>query len=190
MHLYYLPNIAYFQELLSLPNIELHLNDQYHRQSYRNRTEIVGPNGKLILSIPTQKLEPGHRKFENIRISYSEPWLKQHWKSFESAYRRSAYFEFYEDKLSILYQKPSFEYLWEFNYELITRVLKMLKNEKEVMLNKELEIELKDYNKLYFKREYNQVFRNKIAFVENLSILDLLFNTGPNAKQYLIKNNT
>lgn len=187
MHLFYLPNIAYFQELISNPSIEFHLNDQYHRQSYRNRTEIVGPNGKMILSIPTQKLDPGHRKFENIRISYSEPWLKQHWKSFESAYRRSAYFEFYEDKLSSMYQKPSFEYLWQFNFELIKRLLKVLKIEKEIILNNEQEIEYESYKQLNFKREYNQVFNNKMPFIENLSIIDVLFNMGPNAKEYIIQ---
>jgi hypothetical protein len=186
MHINYLPNIAYFQELLNNKEFVFHLNDIYHRQTYRNRTEIVGPNGKMVLSIPTLKLEPGERNFENIRISYSESWLKQHWKSFESAYRRSVYFEYYEDKFKELYKKPSFEYLWEFNFELIKSVLSVLKIQDALILNRESKIEDKTYNSLYFSKQYTQVFSSKIAFEENLSIIDLIFNTGPNAKQYLM----
>ncbi len=186
MHINYLPNIAYFQELLHNKEFIFHLNDIYHRQTFRNRTEIVGPNGKMVLSIPTVKLEPGERKFENIRISYSESWLKQHWKSFESAYRRSAYFEYYEDKFKELYKKPSYEYLWEFNYELVKVILTLLKVQEAPVVNREDKIEVKDYNTLIINKQYIQVFSNKIDFIENLSIIDLLFNTGPNAKQYLI----
>lgn len=187
MHLFYLPNIAYFQELMNGEEITFHLNDHYHRQTYRNRTEIVGPNGKMVLSIPTQKLEPNNRQYENIKISYAEPWLKQHWKSFESAYRRSAYFEYYEDKFVKMYEKPTYEYLWEYNLELLKIILNSLKINKNIVLNHEVFIEEKDYNRLYINKQYNQVFSNKQDFIPNLSVLDLLFNTGPQSKEYIIR---
>jgi hypothetical protein len=188
MHINYLPNISYFQELLAKKEYVFHLNDVYHRQTYRNRTEIVGPNGLMVLSIPTVKLDPVKRNFENIRISYSEAWLKQHWKSFESAYRRSIYFEYYEDKFKDLYQKPAFEYLWEFNLDLIKRVLSILRVKDTLILDKETRIEPNKYNQLLYNKKYTQVFSSKIEFAENLSIIDLLFNTGPQAVDYLKSN--
>ena len=185
MQIHYLPNIAYFQELLSKDEYTLHLNDIYSRRTYRNRAEIMGPNGKLVLTIPTIKLEPNEREFENIKLSYSESWLKQHWKSFESAYRRSIYFEYYEDKFKSVYEAPKYEYLWEFNYELIKIIAVVLKLQKPIVLERDEESPKDSYYTLKFCKEYQQVFSNKHEFVPNLSILDLIFNTGPQSLQYL-----
>ncbi len=188
MKLYYLPNIAYFQELLTLDIVSFHINEFYHRQTYRNRTEIVGPNGKMVLSIPTQKLEKDQRAYNNIKVSYAEPWLKQHWKSLESAYRRSAYFEYYEDKFKGFYENPRFEHLWEFNFELTKTILQVLKIDKEIILDTETLHEDSYTKQLKINDKYFQVFSNKMPFIENLSIVDLLFNTGPNAKKFLLKD--
>lgn len=185
MQIHYLPNIAYFQELLSSEELILHLNDHYSRRTFRNRTEIVGPNGKQILTIPTLKLDPTNRNFENIKLSYAESWLKQHWKSFESSYRRSIYFEYYEDKFKHLYEKPSFEHLWEFNYELIKIILGILKVNKPLILNKIDDAPKEDKYTLKFAKPYQQVFSNKIEFEPNLSVLDLIFNVGPQSINYL-----
>lgn len=185
MKIYYLPNIAYFQELVSLNTVVFELNETYFRQTYRNRTEIVGPNGKMVLSIPTYKLEKGERFYSNIKISYAEPWLKQHWKSFESAYRRSAYFEYYEDKFKSFYDKPKFEYLWEFNLELTKVLLSTLKIEKKIDII-DVNLEEDTYsNHLRINTKYFQVFSNKLPFIENLSIIDLLFNMGPSSSKFL-----
>lgn len=185
MHILYLPSIGYFQHLLKEKECILHLNDQYSRQTYRNRTEIVGPNGRMSLTIPTQKLDPKDRAFENIKVSYAEPWLKQHWKSFESAYRRSAYFEYYEDKLKPMYNSPKHEYLWEFNTDLIQIVLSMLKLTSEIKINREEAIEKNINYQLLYPTSYQQVFSNKLAFESNLSVIDLIFNLGPQAKSLL-----
>lgn len=185
MQIHYLPNIAYFQELLSNEEFILHLNDVYSRRTFRNRTEIVGPNGKLILTIPTLKLDAENRKFENIKLSYSESWLKQHWKSLESAYRRSVYFEYYEDKFKHLYSEPRFEHLWEFNFELINIINGILKTNKSIVLNREEASPVEKSYALKFTKEYQQVFSNKVPFEPNLSILDLIFNVGPQSTNYL-----
>lgn len=186
MHLCYFPNIAFFQKLLKEGNFEFYLLDQYSRQTFRNRTEILGPNGKLILSIPTQKLDINKRSFENIRISYSESWLKQHLKSLETAYRRSPYFEYYEDKISEFYKNAQYDFLWELNLESIKLLLKILKIDNQIILNRELPfLEEPSYREIRLK-PYNQVFSNKMEFVPNLSVLDLIFNKGADAKQYLL----
>lgn len=185
MHINYLPSIGYFQQMLANDNVILHLADNYIRKSLRNRTYILGANGKLILSIPTTKLGDESRLFENIELSYAENWQKQHWKSIESAYRRSPYFEFYEDYFVGLYKEQKHKYLWEFNHELILLILKLLKVNKTVLLEKEQVINRANEYNLIKSCEYQQVFVNKIPFVENLSIIDLIFNKGPHCLMYI-----
>lgn len=185
MQIHYLPNIAYFQALFKEDELVLHLNDTYSRRTYRNRTEITGPNGKMILTIPTVKLDSFEREYRNIKLSYSELWLKQHWKSFESAYRRSIYFEYYEDKFRPMYDSPKYEYLWEFNYELMKIIHSVLKTNKQLVLNETELCPKESKYKLSYKKEYQQVFSNKYAFEPNLSVLDLIFNTGPQAIHYI-----
>ncbi len=185
MQIHYLPNIAYFQTLFKNEELVLHLNDTYSRRTFRNRTEIMGPNGKMIMTIPTVKLDSFEREYKNIRISYSESWLKQHWKSFESAYRRSIYFEYYEDKFRPMYDNPRFEYLWEFNFELMKIIVSTLKSNKNLVLNELEECPKESSYKLSFNKEYTQVFSNKYPFVPNLSVIDLIFNTGPQAIHYI-----
>ena len=185
MQIHYLPNIAYFQELAQNSEFTFHLNDKYSRRTYRNRTEIVGPNGRQLLTIPTLKLDPNDRDYEKIKLSYSESWLKQHWKSFESAYRRSVYFEYYEDKFKGLYETPKFEYLWEFNFELIKICINALKLNQEICLDRVEVAPIITKYELKKKLEYQQVFSNKLAFESNLSIIDLIFNLGPQANKYL-----
>ncbi len=187
MHINYLPNIAYFQYLLSdEKSLVLHLKDNYSRQTYRNRTEIAGPNGKLVLSIPTQKLDKNNREYKNIKISYSENWQKQHWKSMESAYRRSPYFEFYEDKFKRYYFNQDIEFLWEYNFELISLIISILRLNLELKIDKENKIEQENNYPLLKTVSYQQVFSNKYSFIENLSVIDLIFNKGPQSLQKIV----
>lgn len=171
--------------MLSDDNIVLHLADNYVRKSLRNRTYILGANGKLILSIPTTKLGEESRLFRNIELSYAENWQKQHWKSIESAYRRSPYFEFYEDYFLKLYKEQKHKYLWEFNHELILLIIKLLKIDKEIHLESEEIITSQNVYNLIKPCQYQQVFVNKVPFVENLSIIDLIFNKGPQSLMFI-----
>lgn len=171
--------------MLANDNVVLHLADNYIRKSLRNRTYILGANGKLILSIPTTKLADESRFFENIELSYAENWQKQHWKSIESAYRRSPYFEYYEHYFIKFYSENQFQYLWELNYELILLIIKVLKIEKSVLLDKHELINTPNEYNLIRPCTYQQVFVNKLPFVENLSIIDLIFNKGPQSLMFL-----
>lgn len=185
MHINYLPSIGYFQKILSDSNAKLHLADNYNRKSLRNRTYILGANGRLLLSIPTTKLDNSNRTYESIEISYAENWQKQHWKSIESAYRRSPYFEFYEDYFSKFYQKQDYKLLWEYNYQLILLIINILKLDVDLKLDTSETISsINEYN-LIKPCSYQQVFANKLAFEENLSVIDLIFNKGPQSKTYL-----
>lgn len=185
MHINYLPSIGYFQKMLTESNVKLYLSDNYQRKSLRNRTFILGANGKLLLSIPTTKLDNSNRAYQQIEISYAENWQKQHWKSIESAYRRSPYFEFYEDYFYKFYKEQDYKFLWEYNYQLILLIIKLLKI--DVMPNLETIETISSINEYNLIKPciYQQVFANKLAFEENLSVIDLIFNKGPQSKLFI-----
>ena len=165
--------------------------DYYQKQTLRNRTHIHGANGKLILSIPIKHLgKIGHQYYHTVEIENSFPWQKQHWKSIQSAYRSSPYFEFYEDDLAVLYKTKSSS-LYAFNKAYFELLLKLLGWEPTVQYTESYEtipaatdiraqIEQKN-SKTDLALKYTQVFEDKNGFIPNLSIIDLLFNEGPNA---------
>ena len=168
--------------------IEQH--DYYQKQTFRNRTYIHGANGKLLLTIPVKHLgEIGHQYYQTVEIENSFNWQKQHWKSIQSAYRSSPYFEFYEDNLAFLY-KIKFTSLYSFNKAYFELLLKLLGFEPNVQYSESYkatpaatdiraQIEQKKSD-TYLGLKYTQVFENKNGFIPNLSIIDLLFNEGPN----------
>ena len=170
-------------------------NDYYQKQTLRNRTYIHGANGKLLLSIPIRHLgKTGHQYYNKVEIENSFEWQKQHWKSIQSAYRSSPYFEFYEDDISIFY-KNKFSLLYVFNKAYFKLLLKLLGWNPEVHYTESYknltnakdirsQIEKKEVNNK-LKLKYTQVFEGKNGFIPNLSILDLLFNEGPNTLSLL-----
>lgn len=103
---FYLPPISWFSEFLKEENeVVLEQFENFPKQTYRNRTNVYGANGKLSLIIPIH--HTGERCFKNLEISYVEDWQKLHWKSIKNAYQSSPYFEFYEDKLEKIFsEKP------------------------------------------------------------------------------------
>lgn len=194
----YAGNIQYYKTILENKNeVVFDVFEHYLKQSYRNRTEIHGANGLLSLIIPLVKRNI-RTPMNDVRIAYEEDWQKLHWKSFESAYRSSPYFEFYEHSFRPFYYKSKkYQFLVDFNMELMTTILKhlsvdlsIIETEKYLVQDKQEDLRLlihpkqrtlfQDFN------EYTQVFENKNGFIANLSILDLLFNEGPNAINVLI----
>jgi len=133
---------------------------------------------------------------KDVKISYDFKWQRLHWLSLESCYRNSAYFEYYEDELAPFYHKKT-EFLFDYNIELLQWIFKQLKKTPELNFTTEYIKELepgKDYRvKNLFKdssltkpaKPYYQVFEERIGFLPNMSIVDLLFNQGPQAKNYL-----
>lgn len=169
--------------------------DYYQKQTHRNRAYIHGANGKLMLSIPIKHLgEIGHQHYHTVEIENSFGWQKQHWKSIQSAYRSSPYFEFYEDDLAVLY-KTEFSSLYTFNKAYFELLLKLMGWKPRLVYTQSYEasiaatdiraqIEQKN-NTADVGLKYTQVFEEKNGFIPNLSILDLLFSEGPNALSLL-----
>ena len=131
--LFYLPNVEFFKNLYQFKDLKLLLEKQEHypKQTFRNRTSIAGPNGKLDLTVPVQKGSNAHMPFKDVKISYEDKWQRIHWLSLETSYRSSSYFEFYEDAFAPFYQKR-YQFLFDYNLELLNVVLKLLKMQKSL----------------------------------------------------------
>lgn len=191
--LFYLPPVSYFT-LLKENNFEFLLEKFEHlpKQTYRNRATIASPNGSLDLVIPVVKGAKVHTPYKDVKISYDERWQRLHWLSLQTCYRSSAYFEFYEDGLAPFYEKK-YDFLFDYNYDMLTWLFKQLKISSDLVTTESYEENsAKDYRSAMTKKEipvtqtkpYFQVFSDRNEFIPNLSIVDLLFNQGPQAKNY------
>jgi hypothetical protein len=190
---FYLPPISWFSVFLNPENeIIFEQFENFPKQTYRNRTNIFGANGKLSLIIPI--VHNGKRELKDIEISESEDWRKLHWKSIKTAYQSSPYFEYYEDKFRKLFDLKE-KYLIDFNLKGLEIVQQILKTEKAHSLNAEY---IKNPNELNFREkfsaknpsefemeEYYQTFSDKLGFLKDLSILDLICNKGPESLTYI-----
>jgi hypothetical protein len=197
----YWPNLHYFFYVLNASIINIEQFDNYSKQSYRNRTQILSANGILNLSIPIKK-NKSEKVVNSIEISYKEDWQKNHWRAITSAYKNSPYFDFFEEDLKVFYSNK-YNLLIDYNTDQLKFIIKVLKQKKNIQLTKQYEsnpdsvIDLRTIihpkqsylsdklvaNKL--DQSYYQTFENKISFTPNLSILDLLFNKGLHTIDYL-----
>jgi hypothetical protein len=174
----------------------------FRKGTYRNRCHIYGANGLLRLSIPLKKGKHQRSTLQDVQISYDHEWQKLHWDSLCSAYRSSPYFEYYEFELQPIFE-TRFPLLKDFNRALSTTLKKLLglqgnwhyterysaEYEAEIVDYRELIHPQKDKNPVenQFKYpEYIQVFSSKLGYIPNLSILDVLFNLGPDTRNYLL----
>ena len=195
--LFYLPPVGYFSLIQQFGDdflIEKH--EHLAKQTYRNRASIYSPNGKLDLTVPLVKGSKTHKKMKDVRISYDFNWQRLHWLSLETCYRSSAYFEYYEDELSRFYQNR-FEFLFDYNMELMEWLMQKLKlkialgtttsYEDNIAPNLDFRgmMNPKKNEEIVNNKPYYQVFEDRHQFLNNLSIVDLLFNQGPQAKLYL-----
>ena len=186
----YLAPICYYAILLQDTNCMIELNEHFIKQSIRNRCDIYGANGKLRLSIPKQRKGSSKIIIKNLKISYRNDWQKQHWNAIKSAYNSSPFFEYYKDGLKPFFEEKE-EYLVNFNSKLQKTILDMLQEENTIKntteyLHKGDFFDLRNYTwELKKQEKYDQVFMENQGFIPNLSILDLLFNLGPESIDYL-----
>jgi len=201
IELQYLPPIRYFATLFSFEKIIIEQHEHYVKRSYRNRCHIATANGIQRLSIPLKKGKNEQQPIREVRISYDENWQKNHWSAICTAYSNAPYFEHYEDIFQPFFSRK-FEFLFDLNVELLQTTLEILdirkclehsaiyeKNVPPLVLDCRNEIVPRSGNKLEapgFKAvKYSQVFEEKNGFIPNLSILDLIFCTGPQASFYI-----
>lgn len=196
----YLGPIQYFTKFIIHPLQIIGRFDHYTKQTYRNRCNIMGANRILPLSIPVLKGQMHKTHVRDIRIDDRKKWQRLHWRSITSAYRRSPFFEFYTDEFAPYFERP-FEFLFDFDTALLEVVLRALDFENNIRFTDEFidkpAENCADYREvihpkrdlsadpLFVSLPYQQVFAERLGFVANLSIIDLLFNEGPNARSVL-----
>ncbi len=195
VHSTYFPTIVQMAAIVQASHVVFETEDNYQKQTYRNRCYIAHNNGKLLLNIPIKHTKSGKRqKTKDVITENSFPWQSQHWKSLQNAYRTSPFFEYYEDELKPIFYSPVTSLL-KFNnktFELLCELLDISINTSETKKYEE-ESSINDLRflvdakskKEYSLQAYTQVLESNHGFLPNLSVLDLLFNEGPNAVQYL-----
>ena len=190
----YFPSISHFAVMVQSENITFEMEDNFQKQTNRNRTYIYSPNGIQLLNIPVKHSKTTHQKTKDVLIENEFDWQKQHFKSLEAAYRSSPFFEFFEDDIFPVFEKKH-TYLIDLNMEVLDIVTKCLRMKLEFGKTTEYFHETENIIDFRFLangkkdtnsfEKYLQVFDDKHGFINNLSVLDLLFNEGKFAMDYL-----
>jgi hypothetical protein len=196
LHPTYFPSISHFVAMAQSENITFEIEDNFQKQTNRNRTYIYSPNGIQLLNIPVKHSKESHQKTKDIRIESDFDWQKQHFKSLEAAYRNSPFFEFFEDDIRPLFEKKH-DFLLDLNFEALAILSKCLRMKIDYKTTTEYfhdvdTARITDVRTLVNGKKdlstfenYTQVFDDKYGFINNLSVLDLLFNEGKYATEYL-----
>ncbi len=196
LHPTYFPSISHFVEMAQGNAITFEIEDNFQKQTNRNRTYIYSPNGIQLLNIPVKHSGENHQKTKDIKIETDFNWQKQHLKSLEAAYRSSPFFEYFEDEIHPIFEKK-YTFLMDLNFETIDFVSKCLRMKLDYGTTTEYFQEVDSKTILDFRHlangkkddsqfeSYTQVFGEKHGFLNNLSVLDLLFNEGKYALDYL-----
>ena len=198
IHPTYFPSISHFVAMAQADSIVFEMEDNFQKQTNRNRTLIYSPNGIQLLNIPIKHSKEKHQKTKDVKLETAFDWQKQHFKSLEAAYRTSPFFEYFEDAISPIFTKKH-TFLMDLNLETMSIVSQCLGMPFEYAATTEYFHEVNDCKDLRSlvngKKDtssfesYTQVFGDKHGYLNNLSILDVLFNEGRFALEYL-KNQT
>jgi len=196
LHPSYIPNIATFA-VISQSEICWEVWDNFQKQTYRNRAYICTDRGSLMLNIPIQHVgkNQGRQLYKDVKVENEYKWQRQHWRALQTAYRTSPYFEFYEDEIAPLYTK-SYAHLLDYNLKSIEIICGCLQIEMPQLKTGRFELQPTNFIDCRYlvaakkkvklvQPKYTQVFGDRHGFIENASVLDLLFNEGPNALSYL-----
>jgi len=196
----YFPPIQYFSKLLAHQKITLEACENYQRRSYRNRCLISAANGIIALSVPILKGKSENQAIRDVKISYETNWQRVHSRSIMSAYQHSPFYEFFIDELMFVWEKRE-EFLYDLNLRILEVIIELsgLSNIQISHSEKYIDIpdNLPDWRKIIHPRKgaeddkqfrvvpYQQSFSDRYGFQPNLSILDTLFQLGPEIPTYL-----
>ena len=181
----YLPDIQYVALFLKNEAPKIELFETYQKQSCRTRCNVMTANGLQILTVPIVKTNGNHTLTKDIAISYKEPWQQIHQRCLEAAYRKTPYFEYYFPYLEKAFS-TRFDRLVDLNEFCLKFILKTLKVNKEIVYTEDYRVKLSKWSpEMTSFPKYYQVFEDRQPFVSNLSIIDLIFNEGPEAINYI-----
>jgi hypothetical protein len=194
----YFPPVSYFLDMTEYKQVFIEQMETFPKQTFRNRCEIMTSSGKLSLIVPVTKPNGNHTMTKDIEICYREPWQKHHWKTIQTAYRSSPYFRYYEEIIQAVFVNQE-RLLIEMNDKILGILKKILGINMSWVFTQEY---LRDFQGIIDQRlvykpgkrivsenfpEYPQVFSYKSGFIKDLSILDLVFNLGPDSTGYLFQ---
>ena len=194
--LQYVGNIYWFNKLVNLKHVIFLSSEPYRKMSFRNRAVVAGSNGTINLSVPLQSGRNQKSGYGEIKISYSQAWQANQWQTIISCYSKSPFFEYYRHGLQPFFTQKT-EFLFAHNLTILDWLIKIMKLPVtyEVAVPEDIisgklndlrdDILPKNYQNIKGFPVYPQVFQDRIGFIPNLSILDLLFNTGPQAADIL-----
>ena len=182
--------VNYINTLFQFSNIEFEIYENFQKMSFRNRMVLAGSNGLVTLSVPLEKGRDQKQPISDVRISYTLPWQQQHWRTIESCYNRSPYYEFYRDGLERIFTaRPVF--LLDLNRDIQQWLWKVLKISADFTETTSYQTQMpentldarnrwmpKNFQLDDSSIRYRQVFEDRIGFQPNLCILDLLFCKG------------
>ena len=190
----YFPPVAYMAALMCYDKVLIEAKETFPKQTYRNRMEIMTAEGVRTLSVPV--VRSNHSRTDEVVVDYKERWNVVQWRTLTAAYAASPYFLYYKDELEALLM-ARYERQIDLNQAAMGWLLKKLEIEVQLMLTLDYHPEAKDdYGTRFSPKKplsaeffppYYQVFADRQPFAANLSVLDLLMNLGPEAKEYLIQ---
>ncbi|WP_438965702.1 WbqC family protein [Flavobacterium sp.] len=194
LHPTYFPSISHYIAMVQADEIEFEFDDNFQKQTNRNRMYIYSANGLQLLNIPVKHSNNKHQKYKDVIIEDAFGWQKNHFKSLEASYRTSPFFEYFEDDIIPLFEK-NHKFLLDLNFEAFEVVnaclgihlpyTKTTEYFHEAAQKKDLRFLVNGKKDTTLLEPYKQVFDDKHGFINNLSILDLLFNEGRYALEYL-----
>ncbi len=192
----YFPSISHFAAMMQSESITFEVADNFQKQTNRNRAYIYSPNGIQLLNIPVKHSKESNPKTKDIKIETDFDWQKQHFKSLEAGYRSSPFFEFFEDDIRPIFEKK-YTFLMDLNFEVLQILFHCFRIKLDYKTTTAYIPEVDptiivDFRSLVNGKKdtssfesYTQVFDDKHGFINNLSVLDLLFNEGKYAIDYL-----
>lgn len=199
----YLAPVQYYSKFLLHENIIIEKSEHYCKGSFRNRCMLVMSNGVQQLSIPLEKGKNQQTLISEVKIDNTQKWQQLHWRTIQTAYGSAPFYEHYQDKIKPFYTKE-WIYLFDYCIDFQNQILSLLKiktdiNFSEAFIKNYNDLSIKDLRNCIQPKNYNladtdsdfkiigypQVFEDRLGFVSNLSILDLLFCVGPESKFYL-----
>jgi hypothetical protein len=193
----YFGSVQYIKQIATANSIVIDVHEPFKKMSYRNRTLIVSAQGPLLLTVPLQSGRDQKASMYDVKICYGQNWPIKHLKAMRSCYKRSPFFEYYEEGLNQLLN-TRYHYLIDLNMGILDWLQKVLKTDYTIskttatipyldpnFIEARDSSNASDIDQNIANQVYSQVFSDKIEFIPNASILDLLFCMGPSTNIYL-----